>query len=362
MNWFLLFIILSYLAIFLFIFKNLSGVKPFIPEIRSNLYVSVIIPARNESLNLPSLLENISFQDYPSDLFEVIVVDDNSTDKTSEIASRHTGIKNFKVLPNKGHGKKSALLTGAENASGELIITTDADCRMGKSWISTIVSFYIYHKPELIIGPVSIETMKGFPGSFQELEFLSLQGVTAGTANAGQPAMCNGANLAVPLETYLKNAERLKPEEVSGDDMFLLQSIKKNKHSVIMWLESQNAMVYTKGKSSFREFLRQRSRWISKAGKYDDPSVILLGIVTFVTISAQFLLMALAFFKPSVIPLLLVFLTLKSIPDFLIINNTAVRYDKKHLMKWFFPSEVLYPLYVFAVLIFTLVKGRQERF
>lgn len=362
MIWILIFIICFYLAIFIFIYVNLAGVRPFRPEKSKNIFVSVIIPARNESDNLPDLLEKISSQDYPSEFFEVIVVDDNSNDRTFEIASNYTGIRNFKVLTNKGKGKKSALLTGVENASGELVFTTDADCRTGKSWISTVASFYRVHKPDLIIGPVSLEPMKGFSGGFQELEFLSLQGVTAGSAVGGQPSMCNGANLAFTRETYLKNADRINPEEVSGDDMFLLQNIKKKKGSAIMWLESSEATVVTKGKTSFLSFLKQRSRWISKAGKYNDPFIVILGFVTFVTISAQLLLTGISFFRLSVLPLLLIFLTLKSVPDFLILNNTAGRYNKKHLMKWFVPSEIIYPFYVFAVLVYFLVKGKPEEF
>lgn len=362
MTWAVLFIILSYLAMFIFIYLNLAGITPFRPVTTGRVFVSVIIPARNESGNLPDLLENISLQDYPADSFEVIVVDDNSTDRTFETASGYTGIHNFKVLRNKGEGKKSALLTGAENATGTLVITTDADCRTGNSWISSIASFYNLYKPDLIICPVLLESMKGFCGGFQELEFLSLQGVTAGTAMAGLPVMCNGANLAFPARTYFQNSASLKPQTASGDDMFLLQSLKKKKKPVIMWLESKEAMVLTKGKSTLYSFLRQRSRWISKVTRYDDPFIILLGIVTFVTISIQLFLTAVSFFRPSFLPLLGVFLFLKSVPDFLILRNTASRYGKKHLMKWFIPSELIYPFYVFAVIVQVLFTCRKNGF
>lgn len=362
MTWVLLLIILSYLAMFTFIYVNLAGITPFRSINPSSIFVSVIIPVRNESDNLPNLLENISLQDYPAESFEVIVVDDNSTDKTYEIAEGYKCIKNFKILRNKGTGKKSALLTGAENASGKLVITTDADCRMGNSWISAIASFYSLHHPDLIICPVVLESMKGFYGGFQELEFLSLQGVTAGTAMAGQPAMCNGANLAFPVSTYLQNAVSLKTEIASGDDIFLLQSLKKKKNSVIMWLESKEAIVVTKGRPATRSFLRQRSRWISKAAKYDDPFVIILGIVTFVTISMELYLITTSFLRPSMIPYMALFLVLKSVPDFLILRNTALRYGKKHLMKWFIISEVIYPFYVFAVLGQALLSGKRDSF
>ena len=89
----------------------------------------MIVACRNEEEKLPLLLDCIARQDYPKELFEVIIVDDNSTDKTFEIASEFAGSTKLIVLNNKGNGKKQAVRTGIEASSGNLIITTDADCR-----------------------------------------------------------------------------------------------------------------------------------------------------------------------------------------------------------------------------------------
>jgi glycosyltransferase involved in cell wall biosynthesis len=189
MTWLIIIAVLPYFFIILETYRNLRKVKPFKKEGYPNVGVSVIIACRNEEKNLPHLLNDLYSQDYNTDLFEIIIIDDNSDDKTLTIASANKHIKNLKVLINPGRGKKSAIAAGIEKASGELIITTDADCRMGKSWISAIASYYELSRPDMIIAPVQLENKPGFPGRFMELEFLSLQGITAGTALAANPVI-----------------------------------------------------------------------------------------------------------------------------------------------------------------------------
>ena len=157
-------------------------------------------------------------------------------------------------------GKKSALKTGVEVSENELIITTDADCRFNRSWISTIVSFYEEKKPHLIIGPVMIESKTDFFQRFQELEFLSLQAITAGTAAMEEPVMCNGANLAFQKEIWLKHHKEIKEDIQSGDDIFFLQSLKKEKGSKICWLESDDALVRTCPSDSLLAFLKAEGK------------------------------------------------------------------------------------------------------
>ncbi len=116
---------------------------------------------------------------------------------------------------------------------------------MGKNWIRTIASFFEKNNPDMIICPVQLEGSQGFSGWFQELEFLSLQGVTAGSVMAGNGIMCNGANLAFTRNAYLKHMENLHFDLNTGDDVFLLHSLKKQPGSIIMWLESPDAIVTT---------------------------------------------------------------------------------------------------------------------
>jgi glycosyltransferase involved in cell wall biosynthesis len=354
MQWLPAILILPYFFVLLKIYRSLLKIKPFIIETNPSVFVSVIVACKNEENNLPVLLNCLTSQNYPKKLFEVIIVDDNSTDLTFEKANYFKEIDRIIVIHNNGKGKKQAIKTGINTSSGSLIITTDADCRMGNNWIGTIASFYEKNLPDLIICPVAIGSDGGFFGRFQELEFLSLQGITAGTAIDNNPTMCNGANLVFTKDAYLNHLENLHFEIPSGDDIFLLHSVKRDLNAKILWLESSSAIVTTIASPSLPSFLNQRSRWLSKGKVYKDIFTISLGIVTFVTILLHISYLVAGIFNPTLLWVLLAIFLLKSVPDFLILFNTSGRYNKRGLMHWFIPSQIFYPIYVLVVACYSL--------
>jgi biofilm PGA synthesis N-glycosyltransferase PgaC len=360
MLWLLLILLIPYIYLLLKIYLGLLKIKSFSPSGIPEIFISVIVACRNEENNLPGLLIDIASQDYNRDNFELIIIDDSSSDKTFTVASGFTGIRNFKVIRNNGKGKKQAIRTGVLASSGTLIITTDADCHPGKSWIRTISSFHSEKNPGMIICPVRLESAKGFSGRLQGLEYLSLQGVTAGTAINGDPVMCNGANLAYTRDIYNSHSGDLHDELASGDDVFLLHSIKKEPGIKIMWLESDEAMVTTRSSVTTGSFIKQRVRWISKAGTYKDIGTRVLAIVTFITIILMWFLLIAGLFNFDFLPVLLAAFLLKSIPDFLILINTTRRYGMNNLMRVFLPAQIIYPVYV--VLVFFCYLSDKKRF
>lgn len=360
MQWLPVILILPYFLLLLKIYRSLLKIIPFTSTSIPSVFVTVIVACKNEEKNLPRLLECLSAQDYPLNHFEVIIVNDSSTDRTFEVATGFKGPLNINTLQNYGNGKKQAIRTGINSSSGSLIVTTDADCRMGEKWISTIASIYKQEKPDMIICPVQLESRKGFFGRFQELEFLSLQGITAGTAISKNPTMCNGANLSFTKAAYLKNSDYLHDEIPSGDDVFLLHSLKKNQ-SKILWLESSDAMVKTASSPTTGSFLKQRRRWIAKGKAYSDGFTILLGIITFLAIIAQVSFLVIGIFCPQFLWIFLVIFLLKSLPDFLILQNTAKRYGNRELLNWFIPSQIVYPFYVLIVVCYSLISNTKQR-
>lgn len=354
MVWIFLISAVPYLILLLIIAKYLASVGVYRPAAEGKVKVSVILPCRNEAERLPAILKDLSEQDYPVEKYELIIVDDNSTDNTGDIISSFPWSGNLKMISNKGSGKKSAIRTGTEYSSGELLLTTDADCRTGKSWISTIASFYSEYNPGMIIGAVTLKGKNSFLHRFQELEFLALQGITAGTAAAGSPVMCNGANLAFSKDAYNENSGNLHFEIASGDDMFLLQSLKKNRKNRILWLESEEAAVISATQESTWLFLKQRARWLSKTGAYDDPLIIIAGIVTFVTTVGLLSMLTGMFFVPRNGLYLAAAFLIKSIPDFLILQIISRRRNMSSLLWWFLPAQIIYPFYVMAVALFSV--------
>ena len=124
-------------------YKNLS--KNHI-SIGKNPFVSIIIAARNEELNIAEILDCLKVQNYPQNKYEVIICNDRSIDNTSKIIDYFKNdfpnlfSINIKVLPNEWAGKKWALYNGIKKARGEIILQTDADCIVNKNWIKAIVS------------------------------------------------------------------------------------------------------------------------------------------------------------------------------------------------------------------------------
>ncbi|MGD0582845.1 MAG: glycosyltransferase [Bacteroidales bacterium] len=355
MLWLLIIPVIPYFLILAYIFRGHFRNKFLKGEVIDRVKVSVVIACLNEEEYLPSLLNDLAAQDYPADLFEVIFVDDHSVDNTGSVASSFCNRGRFRVLRNSGTGKKSALRTGIMASDGDLILTTDADCRVSCRWVSAVASFYSSNRPDLLIGPVHLSEERGLFHRFQQLEFFSLQGITAATAGLSDPVMCNGANLAFTRDIYEKHSGNLHDEIASGDDIFLLQSI-KSENSKILWLGDRDAVVKTRAAGSFRQFLDQRARWVSKSGAYEDKFMRLLALITLIAnIDFAFMLVG-GIFIPGMLPVSVAGFIIKSIPDLMILCTVTSSYKKTNLLWWFIPSQVIYPFYVITVSVYSLFR------
>lgn len=248
-------------------------------KITADVFVSVVVPLRNEAANVEVLLKGLLSQDYDCSCHEIILVDDHSEDDTLtriSLAERDNPHVHVVCLPEGARGKKEAIRLGISRARGALIMTTDADCKVPPRWISVTVAYYKHTGASLIIGPVKIAAEKGSGifGKLQSLEFTSLVGTGAALAMIGRPALANGANLAIEKEAYPQKPAALVPGTPSGDDIFLLLHIKKSSRGKISFLFSEDAVVSTIPASAPGEFLQQRTRWLSKGKYYRDAEII----------------------------------------------------------------------------------------
>ena len=330
--------------------------------------VSVIVPARNEQENIGNCLNDIAGQDFPRELFEIIVVDDNSTDltveRTKEFINRYTGINATLIKLKDNRGKKKAITKAIEQSEGDLIVTTDADCRMGSSWLSTIVSYYETKRPKMIVAPVCLHS-PARAGSFfeklQTLEFIGLIGATGAAIEQKYPIMCNGANLAYEKSVFktVQGFNHLN-NVASGDDMHLMLKIKNSFADGIKFIKSEEAVVYTKPKTSLLEFIQQRKRWTSKALTYKDFTVIAVAIIVYVFNISIVISLVLMFFLPSFIGRLFILIFgAKCIIDFLFLFLTTSFFKRRSLMWLYLPGQIFNLCYVtFIGIIGNLGKYR----
>ncbi|MGB4774963.1 MAG: glycosyltransferase [Daejeonella sp.] len=245
--------------------------------------ISVLLAARNEEEKIAKTIDDILAQNYPKDLLQIIVVDDHSTDKTAGIISSYAKRGVELIILNEDQPlnsyKKKAITEAIKISRGELIITTDADCRMGTEWLNTIVSFYEQHHFKMISSPVVYFEEKNLFERMQTLEFLYLIGLGASTIGNKIPATCNGANLAYRKDVFfeLKGFQGID-DLASGDDELFLHKVASSYPDGIGFCKSRDALVYTHAKPNLGEFIQQRKRWASKSVRYKNKSVVALGL------------------------------------------------------------------------------------
>jgi biofilm PGA synthesis N-glycosyltransferase PgaC len=230
---------------------------------KSKLFISVVIPVRNEGHNIKYLLMDLEKQDHAD--FEVIIVDDHSEDNTVHLV-QDVVIRNprFRIIHNTGEGKKTALTLGIQAAKGTIIITTDADCRVSAEWISTLARFFGEEELKMVFGCVRMEANSIF-SSAQSLEFASLIGSGMAMASWEFPVMCNGANLAFRKSVFEEvGGYKGNLHIPSGDDEFLMRKILAVYPNGIKPVLHLQSVVTTLPNSTLKEFFQQRIRWAGK--------------------------------------------------------------------------------------------------
>jgi cellulose synthase/poly-beta-1,6-N-acetylglucosamine synthase-like glycosyltransferase len=316
-------LLLTFLYAFLVLFLRSGWLKlpVFIKtDHQPKTQVSILIAARNEADKIHHTIDDILAQEYPKHLFELIIVDDHSTDSTAKIInSYHTkGVK--LIILNESEPlnsyKKKAISEAMSLATGELIITTDADCRMGANWLSTIINYYEQNNLNLISSPVVYFEEKSLFERLQTLEFLYLIGFGAAGIRNKMPSTCNGANLAYKKSVFLSlDGFKGIDDLASGDDELFLHKVAHAYPGSIGFCKSADALVYTHAKPTLKEFLQQRKRWASKSVKYKDKKIMFLAIaIWFFNVSLAVNLIA-GLFYPILLKLVFIQFMIKFVAE-----------------------------------------------
>jgi len=263
--------------------------------------VSVIIAARNEEKNLSATLSGLIRQNYPVDKLEIIVTDDRSDDGTADVVrsfseqdSRIKLVMQKAVSPGVSP-KKQAIEKGIDAATGEIILTTDADTIHHPEWVRDMVGMMAddvgmvvgqarFYTPPLYPPPLWGRGLRGglLWQRLQSLDFQSIGYASAGLVAAGMPFTCSGASFAYRKRLFVEirgweGCYKL----ISGDDELLLAKASRTGWKIEA-ATTIPSIVQTAPPASLRDLWQQRVRWGSK-GLYYRPSrkVVLSGIFLF---------------------------------------------------------------------------------
>ena len=364
------FICLLYGFLVLYLSKGIDRLKDLENEQhKSETSFSILVPFRNEELNLPELLESIIALDYPTAQYELILINDASSDASVSIVdqfkTKHPTLNVALINNNElsGSPKKDAIHKAIGLASYDWIITTDADCVVPETWLRAFDSMITQQSPKMIVAPVSYLPKSGFLHKFQLLDFLSLQGITMGSFGMkdkkfGHPFLCNGANLCYTKESFKAVDGFTGNQHIpSGDDVFLLEKMFKKFPEDIQFIKSKEAIVLTSSKDSIKGLVQQRVRWAAKTTAYDSMYTKLVGALVFATSLILVILFILG--GLGVLPWLhvgFIFL-LKFHIDFVLLYKTSQFFEQQEVMKSYFFSSLLHPFYTVLIVIFSLKKS-----
>ncbi|MCU0364377.1 MAG: glycosyltransferase [Ignavibacteriaceae bacterium] len=281
-------LVLAHYLIFLHrIFRGLGNLQLGNNQNIPHEFISVIIPFRNESENILKSLKSIESQLYPIEKYEVIYVNDSSEDNSLELLKSKIRKPNIQVISvpadfSVNAHKKRAVRYGIENAKGNIIVTTDADCVHDEEWLITIIQTFD-SVTGFVSGPVEFVTDKTLFSNFQKLEFAGLVLSGAGLIGSGHPTICNAANIAYRKKVFDEvGGFRYQMNLSSGDDELLMQKISRDTDFKVKFCIDRRAIVETSANKSIGDFYQQRKRWASKGLFYSDKSLVLKLILIYV--------------------------------------------------------------------------------
>ncbi len=314
--------------------------------------VSVLIPVRNEENSIIQCLVSLQNQNFKVDNFEVLVINDHSTDKTEELVNLF--IKNSKLniiyfSLTSNTTKKEALKFGIEKCEFDIIATTDGDCVLPENWLSSI-SNNIREDTDMLLGPINFKKQTGLLSGFQSLDMFALQGLEFGALGYNKPILNNAANLAYLKKSYKDVDGFDKFQTPSGDDVFLLEKFEA-KDKCVRGLLSSTFIVETESENTFKGFFNQRLRWSSKSKYYTNKLLLFFSfIILLENLSLLFIYFGIPFvekFKSYLIFLLFS----KWLIDFILLFLVADFFKQRRMLFYFIPVQILYPIYIVVIWI-----------
>ncbi len=338
----------------------------------STTSITVIVPARNEALNILNCLHSITAQVYPTQLLQVIIVNDYSTDATvptvQAFAAKHPTLS-ISILNLQEHipehsttsHKKQGIALAIAQATGSLIVCTDADCVAQPTWLASIAAYHQYTQAQCIACPVVLlptyclmplkqPSKLSYLQAFQMIDFVTLQGITAAAVHKQLFTMCNGANLAYTKAAFTAVGGFTGIDAIaSGDDMLLMHKIATAYPTQVAYYKCPQATVYSATTPTWQGLWQQRIRWASKSGYYNDQSITYtLFLVYFTNVAALAIILSVLIAPHNAVWALL-YILIKSLVEYWFLVPVLRFYKQLYLGKWFWlsiPTHILYTIII----------------
>lgn len=250
--------------------------------------ITVLVAARNEEKTLPKLFDSLLNQTLDRSLWEVIVINDRSTDNTLSVIEEYKeripslSVLNVEKVPMGIAPKKNAIMMGVESSRTDIIAVTDADCIVPENWLSLIQTKFSDN------GVVLVQGLTGYSETnrqtlldrFQTVDFFSHSVVAAAGIGRNLPINSNANNFAYRKTIFDKlDGYGNVASVVSGDDDLLLQRVWEQKIGRIVYMATRNGAVETEAPSSLKEMFEQRKRWGSKTVYYKPRQTAVLASI-----------------------------------------------------------------------------------
>jgi len=360
LEYILIIIALSYFLLFFVFFIGTLRSKKLKRSTNSESipFVSVIVAARNEEDNIANCLNSILNNKYSKDKFEVIVVNDDSSDDTeNRIIDIQKIFPNLILLNSRNYhktnlkGKIRALSYGIESSNGEIIMMTDADCLISENWIQSTINYFDINTG-LVCGITKIDKRKSFFSIIQSLDWIFLQSIATSSSGINVPLSCIGNNLSVRKSVY---------EEIGGyeniafsvtEDLALLRTINKIGKYKIKYPIDNKCVVETAPCKSFKELYNQKRRWF-RGGL----GISLLGYILGFELFLMNTILLTGFFWMN-LKLYSILIIIKAISELLIMLPLNYEIRIKNIFYYFPFFEIYFAIYGLS-LPFTFITNRK---
>lgn len=327
--------------------------------------VSVVVPARNEQDRIGRCIRSLLNSNYPEELFEIIIVNDRSNDKTKdivlELSRGHSNIKLVNIAEDNTNknlsGKSGALDAGINASGGEIILMTDADCAVSREWIRTMVKGFKNEKVGMIPS-FTLVKYKNLFHKFQAIEWIFMETMASGGIGLKQPLGCFGNNIAIRKSHYEEFGGYANISFSVTEDLALMSAMHNSKKEIKFFCNYEST-VKTLPCETFSDYISQHRRWTigGQALGWRAAIFVLSSLAIWCGIIVAALLPSFELFITVVVT--------RVLGDFIVIAPSLIKLKEKNLFPWIFPAVIFLMVLELIVPFFLLnkkVEWKGQRF